>query len=145
MPLDTFVILLGDNGTPQEVAPVPDHAKRTVFERGVRVPLILAGPGLRPGVDSRLAHVVDLFPTLVEGLRLGRPELDGQSLFGRPRDYVYVQTRAGGLWAVIEERWKLISDGGVEELYDLVNDPLEQHPLAAVGPDAERLRARRPR
>ena len=49
----TSVIFMGDNGTPNEVTAAPyspDHAKLRVYEQGVRVPMIVAGSGLKkPG------------------------------------------------------------------------------------------------
>ena len=88
----TVVILLGDNGSPQPVSfppfvedapsqPPPGvghKAKGSVYQGGVRVPLVIAGPGVAgPGVDgsgapnpprraTALVSIVDLFDTIVE-------------------------------------------------------------------------------
>ena len=93
---DTLVFLLGDNGTrgptfrPREDEPRypsghplhragdearpfraepydPRRAKQSTFETAVRVPLIVAGPGvLGPGrVSDALVDVVDLLPTML--------------------------------------------------------------------------------
>jgi len=56
--------------------------KLTAFETDIRVPLVVAGPGVRAGRDvARVAENVDLYPTFV---RLGRagtsPLVDGKSL-----------------------------------------------------------------
>ena len=44
---NTTVFFVADNGTPKEVTEppfFPSHAKGTVFEGGVNVPLIVSGP-----------------------------------------------------------------------------------------------------
>ncbi len=88
----TTIIFLGDNGTPgQSIRPPwdPDRGKGTLYEGGVRVPLLVSGPAVRtPGSSSALVHVVDLFPTLARLAGLpaletpdGRqPSLDGRSI-----------------------------------------------------------------
>ncbi len=65
----TTVIFLGDNGTPKDVtvAPfLPSHAKSTVFEGGVRVPLIVSGPLVQAaGTECQaLVQATDLFGTV---------------------------------------------------------------------------------
>lgn len=114
----TTIIYISDNGTPSHGISEPwrdDRGKATVYEGGVRVPLIVAGPHVRdPGsVSDALVHAVDLFPTIaelaevdVEGLSVeegdarGQPlELDGMSLLPwiedpslpSGRDYVYAE------------------------------------------------------
>ena len=66
-PATTTVIFMGDNGTPGQVIQPPydsTHAKDTLFEGGIRVPLIIRGPGITPGRTSdALVHAVDLFST----------------------------------------------------------------------------------
>ncbi|MBI5363857.1 MAG: sulfatase-like hydrolase/transferase [Planctomycetes bacterium] len=67
---DTMVFVLGDNGPePSVVDPTrfdPNRAKRTCYQLGVRVPLIVAGP--RVGTPGRLCDhpvgAVDLWRTL---------------------------------------------------------------------------------
>jgi arylsulfatase A-like enzyme len=63
----TVVIVVGDNGTPPQVAPDPGKAKATSFERGVRVPLVVCGgPVLQGVVSGELVHAVDLWSTIIE-------------------------------------------------------------------------------
>ena len=168
--LGTFVIFLGDNGTPGLVPgqspdvtvatrPEQDPArvKLTCYEDGVRVPLIIAGPKVVPGESQALVHVLDIMPTVAR--MVGAQPLPEASsglvqgvsfaaaLIGLPgpRQDVFVWNPPPRLdRAVIERRWKLLTrEDGVEELYDLMIDPLEQNPLPPVGMDADRLRARR--
>jgi arylsulfatase A-like enzyme len=68
---DTTVIFIGDNGTPRDVIAEPydaRHGKLSLYEDGIRVPLLIAGAGVAaPGrtVDG-LAQGVDLYPTILE-------------------------------------------------------------------------------
>jgi arylsulfatase A-like enzyme len=66
----TDIIFIGDNGTPNEVAQNLDSllSKGTIYEHGVQVPFIIAGPSVvDPGRSSdALVNTVDLFATIVE-------------------------------------------------------------------------------
>ncbi len=164
----THVLFVGDNGTPQEVtrAPYdPAHAKGTVFEGGIRVPLIVRGPAVvAPGrMADGLVNTTDLFATVAElaGVDLAAqnlPKTDTKSLVpylttpGRPslRKFAYSERFSPngvahpGQWqrAVRDSRYKLIrrrSPGQPvsQELYDLVADPLETTPLQPAALDHE--------
>ena len=143
---DAWIFLLGDNGTPEEVAPNADRGKHSVFEGGVRVPFYVAGPGLEPRVSPALVHVADVFPTIADALGLPTPALEEESFVGalcggRGRLWTYVQNPGQNLRAAITRRWKLVDADGVETLYDLGSDPREEHPLPAVGRRATILRS----
>ena len=144
---DTWIVVLGDNGTPEEVAPNPNRAKRSVFERGIRVPFLVLGPGIVPGECDSPVSVVDVYASLMAALKWDTPyELDGQNftpaLWGRPlpRTWVYAENPTRQSHAVIEKRWKLMrrSSAG-DELYDLRKDPLEKNPLPPSGVHYDRL------
>jgi iduronate 2-sulfatase len=78
---NTVVVLLGDNGFH-----LGDHSglwsKHTAFEHSVRVPLIVAAPGIPPGkVVSQSVELLDVYPTLAELCSLPVPPgLEGHSL-----------------------------------------------------------------
>jgi arylsulfatase A-like enzyme len=72
-PSDTTVIVLGDNGTasPAVLPPYPpSHAKGTLYQGGVQVPLMIRSPYLTPnrvgGATDVLVSTADLFATLCE-------------------------------------------------------------------------------
>lgn len=65
------IIFIGDNGTAKEAtdAPFPvDHAKGTIYQGGVHVPLIISGPAVKsPGRESdALVLALDLYSTIAE-------------------------------------------------------------------------------
>ncbi|MBD3336764.1 MAG: sulfatase-like hydrolase/transferase [Candidatus Eisenbacteria bacterium] len=68
---NTTVFFIGDNGTPRETTAQPFdpmHAKQTLYEGGIRVPLIASGFGVRdPGRSAdALINAADLFATTLE-------------------------------------------------------------------------------
>jgi len=134
---DAWIVLVGDNGTPFRVSDDKGLAKFTVFERGIRVPFLLAGPGLEPGESQRLVHLVDVWPSLAGALGLPCQAPDGVSVLGEPRQWIYCVQRENK-WAprseeaIVEERWKLRVVGEArEEYYDLTRDPDEKKPMRA--------------
>ena len=67
----TTIIFFGDNGTPKEVTVSPfdpDHAKQTLYEGGIHVPLIAAGYGVANGGrrSDALVSVTDIYGTTLE-------------------------------------------------------------------------------
>lgn len=153
----TVVIVMGDNGAPEFVARPPltsDHAKSSVFEGGVRVPLVVWGPSIvgRGRVIQTPVGAVDLLPTVAD--LLGRPlddaeaaQVDGTSFADAlwtdhlPRDdrSIYaeifgpnthdVTARRNHRRAVSDGRFKLISSPEGEQLFDLREDPWEKEDL----------------
>lgn len=113
--------------------------KQNLYEVGMKVPLIFAGPGIPQGQSDALVYLLDLFPTLCEVAGAPIPSgLDGQSLWpilqGRRSSvrsslmlaYRDVQR------AVRDQRWKLIRypQVNVTQLFDLASDPEERVNLA---------------
>jgi len=147
-------IVMGDNGTPgadngshaQDATrddQDPEKVKLTCFEDGVRIPFIVAGPGIPAGVENHaLGSVIDILPTLLQfcGIPQAQP-LDGVA---GPHDLVFCWGGQTLDSAIIGARWKLHTENdGTEELYDLQTDPHELLPLPAIGPVAAFMRTRR--
>jgi arylsulfatase B len=67
---NTDFIFIGDNGDPQQTAQNanPARSKGTIYQAGVHVPMIIAGPSVtNPGrVSGALVNTVDLFSTIIE-------------------------------------------------------------------------------
>lgn len=165
---ETTVVFVGDNGTAGGTIQAPyvaDRAKGTLYEGGLRVPLLVAGAGVtHPGRESaELVHLTDLFATLLElaGADLASAPLtgvrvDARSLLPILRDEPFrpslpailsenfddgLPAEVAGR-AVIEDRFKLIQFAtGAFELYDLLADPLEATNLLATAPVASETAA----
>ena len=150
----TDVIFMGDNGTPGSVIQPPftgAQGKDTLYEGGIRVPLIVRGPGVvAPGrTSSALVHAVDVFSTMLElagvplpaGVTLDsrslRPILENQTDTARTRLYTeqFDQSAAtvGGR-VLRDDRYKLIRNRtGTDEFFDLQTDAYESTNLIAGG------------
>ncbi len=147
---DTVVAFTSDNGYY-----LGEHRKRTgkilPHEPSLRVPFLIAGPGIKHGKRFDPITTIDLAPTFADyaGLK-GMPDADGISLVqtiekgdqgwnrpvvteGRMGDRAYVRhaPRKGFDTALNERgvrtaRWKYVRySTGEVELYDLKDDPLE--------------------
>jgi arylsulfatase A-like enzyme len=134
---NTIVVVWGDHGW--HLGEKGISGKNTLWECSTRVPLILAGPGVKPGQRcAQPAELLDVYPTLVELAGLPpRADLEGISLTPQLRDAATPRTRPAitshnqGNHAVRSERWRYISYAdGTEELYDVQNDPQEWTNLA---------------
>ncbi len=81
IPRDTLVVVAGDHGEAfGEHGVWFDHGD-DLYDASTRVPLILAGPGVDPGVRQDLAELTDLAPTIYGLLGLAAPEgMDGRDL-----------------------------------------------------------------
>jgi len=119
--------------------------KMNFYERAMRVPLILAGPGIRQRrrVTEAVSHL-DLLPTLagIGGAKLDATGLDGRDLSpvlksrARPKGEAIGEYMAEGYDAPVVmirrgERKFVYSPVDGPELYDLARDPLELRNLAA--------------
>lgn len=152
---NTHIIFLGDNGTTAQVIQPPfqsTKAKDTVYEGGVKVPLIIAGPTVvSPGrTNDTLVHAVDIFATILEmagiNMRNTVPTnvvVDSQSIVGALQStsnltrHVYVEkfgtsTPTPDARALRNSQFKLVQfTNTAEEFYDLVADPTERTNLLA--------------
>ena len=161
---NTYVIFMSDNGGHGRDG--LRGGKGSLFEGGIRVPLIVRGPGIDPGSWSHTRVVgYDLYPTFLEWAGVEPPDqaaqrIEGGSLVGllegsaeevdRPREemvfhFPHYQTSAGPHSAIYLGDHKLIyfyEDDRVE-LFNLADDLREQHDLAGQMPQlAEDLRQR---
>jgi iduronate 2-sulfatase len=135
---NTIVVFWGDHGYHLgEKGKWSKHS--SLFNLGLRAPLILAGPGISVGgVSSRVVQALDIFPTLAEICSLPAPAgIEGHSLVpllrnpaaAWPHPAYAVQYRSGKLHrAVRDERFLYAEfDSGRQGamLIDLKNDPRE--------------------
>lgn len=136
---DTIVVFTSDHGYQ-----LGEHGlwqKMAAFERSLRVPLVIAGPGVSDGGKTcgRPAELVDLFPTLAGLCGVPTPaNLSGVSLVAQLKDVTasgrtsaFSMVRGGR--SLRTERWRYTEwNGGKDgvELYDHKTDPGEMKNLA---------------
>jgi arylsulfatase A-like enzyme len=146
---NTYVIFAGDNGLA-----VGQHGlmgKQNMYDHSLRVPLVIAGPGIRGGHKADgLCHIMDLCPTICELAGTSAPpKSEGRSLAAalknptaalRPDVFATYQNFQR---AIRTESWKLIlynvSGQKHTQLFDLTKDPLEMNNLAGKPDQAGRL------
>ena len=154
---NTYVIFTTDHGTPGRNPPL-SGGKGTVSEGGLRVPFIIRGPGIQPGLCSHVrAFGEDFFPTVAALARVGQPlpsGLEGGSLAAvlanagkatvpRPREEFvvhfphYDKDAMGPASTILLGDFKLIRayETGASKLFDIAKDPGEHHNLAQEMPD----------
>lgn len=152
---NTIVVLWGDHGW--HLGTHNRFSKHDNYEQPTRIPLIIAGPGIEPGVTKQLVSSVDIYPTLsalaglpeptgpqpIDGLNL-KPVLENND--ARIRDHItHCYPRSGGKhfgWAIRTQRYRLVQWGDparpdqcVYELYDYRTDPIEKVNIADKHPE----------
>jgi arylsulfatase A-like enzyme len=152
---NTLIVFASDNGLA-----LGSHGltgKQNLYQHSVRVPLILAGPGIPKGQRrDQLCYLYDMYPTLCERAGIEVPDTVQYRSLGPVIDDAGAEHR-GHLYfafmqwhrALRDERHKLI-EYGVDgrrhtQLFDLRDDPAETRNLAgeeAMKPTLARLRAR---
>jgi len=157
---NTYIIYTADHGAQGRNANgALTNGKGTVWEGGLRVPLLVAGPGIKAGQFSHVrASTVDVLPTIME--LAGVPastlpiDLDGVSLVGvlktdsntppkRAHEELvvhfphYDKDEIGPASAIIYQNWKMIRVFETEKrlLFDLTKDIGEQSDLAQANPN----------
>jgi arylsulfatase A-like enzyme len=161
----TVVVILSDHGeTLGERFRILDHGGQ-VFDEQVRIPLIVAAPGLEPNRVAAYVETIDLLPTLLELLDVPMPAdksvegtslvpmLEGRAQEGRavvfssaavlntPKhaDRGYRLHRDRLIYSARSRRWKLIRYPGIAqdyiELYDMREDPGERRNVAEIHPE----------
>ena len=141
---NTIIVFTGDNGLA-----VGQHGwlgKEDIYEHGVRIPLIMAGPGIAKNQrNDAYVYLYDIFPTLCEKVGIDIPSsVDGKS-FAKLLDGEHGETFRNELYLIFDkfvrgvkdENYKLIeyrNGDNMEDkwtfLYDINNDPWETKNLA---------------
>lgn len=155
---NTYIIYTADHGAQgRNVNGALANGKGTVWEGGLRVPLLVAGPSIKPKQFSHVrASTVDILPTMLElvGIKEVPAGVEGVSLVGvltkeantplkRAHEELvihfphYDKDPLGPASAILYQQWKMIRVFEKEQrmLYDLGKDIGEQHDLAPANPD----------
>ena len=142
---NTVIIFMGDNGTP---APAKDAASRIrgskggVYEGSVRVPLIVAGPGVsRRGRDPQIINDTDMYATIAQlaGVQFPASSTNNSYSFaplltsdsattGRKYSFTEICANNGTgqrQFAIRTQRYKLLYNGTDWQMFDLQTDPWE--------------------
>lgn len=145
----TFVIFTSDNGGARRCVAPLRGGKGTLYQGGLRVPAVIRGPGIKPGVSQVVTLSMDWFPSVLELAGLKPAEtVDGRSLVPLLRDPSSKLERdlfwhfpcyiggSGPCSAIRIGDWKLIEffESGTSELYHLRNDPGESEDLTTTEP-----------
>ena len=130
---DTCFVFASDNGES-----FGDHrfmGKGVAYEASLRIPLVIACPGMKKEAREQLVTNVDLVPTILQwaGATPGRTQ-DGKSLVNllsderTPWRSAFFIEGPGGRWTGVRSvthKYVKQTKSGFEELYDLVHDPDE--------------------
>ncbi|MHC4067251.1 MAG: sulfatase family protein, partial [Planctomycetota bacterium] len=154
----TAIILTADHGEQFFEHNYLGH-KHDLYAESLHVPLIIKPPGQKQATrDRRVVNLIDLYPTILElaGCETNSPH-NGRSLFqpapedGRPTFFELTTTwditdrQTGRKWhdsdqwlGVRQARYKLVRVLGTQfrQLFDVIADPQEQHPLGPAHRDA---------
>jgi choline-sulfatase len=145
---DTLIIFTSDNGMNMGHHGVYGKGNATypmnMFEESVKAPFIGSHPGRIPqgSINTDLVSQYDFMPTLLEYLGIEHPQaetLPGRSFAGSLRGadkgedaHIVVFDEYGPVRMIRNQKWKYVHrySDGPRELYDLEEDPGEQHNLA---------------
>jgi arylsulfatase A-like enzyme len=173
---DTYILFLSDNGglslssqrgghTHTQNLPLR-QGKGSLYEGGIRIPMLVAGPGIAPATTSKqYVGIDDIFPTLMEfaGQKKYKTiqKVDGKSIVPFLHDQSKIDSEKVLLWhypnnwtnvnlkgiswgtALRKGDWKLIYFHKYKtlELYNLSDDISEEHDLSAKYPEKVKVLA----
>lgn len=149
----TRVIYTSDHG--DNVGARGLWGKSNLYQESVAIPMLMTGPDVKPGVCQTPVDLLDLFPTILDGVGIDpsahvgdRPGKSLFSLAASPDDiertafseYHAVGSNSGG-YMLRKGRWKFhYYVAYPPELFDLESDPEETTDLAADPTYAETIR-----
>jgi arylsulfatase A-like enzyme len=146
---NTLVIVTADHGDEFCEHGSYSHFHK-LYDELIHVPLLICGPGLPPSRIDEIVELVQIFPTILEFLGIVAPgPLEGMSLLaamhgdrsGLPGRSLSEADVAPSYHACLRNKdWKLIvnEEHGRTELYQLSQDPGEQHNVYADYPEVAR-------
>ena len=150
---NTYIVYTADHGTQGNANRPLSRGKGSVLEGGIRIPMIVRGPGIKPGSTSSVRAIGwDLLPTFasISGAKI--PEaVEGGSLAGvwkgetsltRPAsEFVihfphYDLGNGGPASAIYDKEYKLFRsyETGNSSLFNIIVDPEESKDLAKSQP-----------
>ena len=124
-----------------------------LYDDFLRIPLLFTGPGIpKQKYVKNLVRQIDIFPTILEILNLSIPEkIDGKSLSSFMNDesvndsFAFIESpptvtqSSLKFIGIRDSQYKYIrsldKEKNISELYDLVNDPLEEKNISSERPE----------
>jgi len=145
---NTLIFFLSDNGGAADKFGADNTplngTKASMLEGGIRVPFVMAGPGVPSGMTyNQPISSLDIFPTVLsaagssslpnnlDGVNL-LPYINGQTPAATPHNELF--WRLGAEAAVRNGDWKLATVNGAYKLFNLADDIGETTDLSAQNP-----------
>ncbi len=134
---NTIIVLWSDHG--YHMGEKNTFQKHSLWERSSHVPVVISGPGLKPGQRcDRVVGLIDLYPTLLDLCDLpANPKHEGRSLkplLTKPDlEWPHVALtgwKEGSMAMQVKNHRYIRYADGSEELYDHIQDPNEWHNVA---------------
>lgn len=159
---DVVLIVLSDHGDLIGEHNLHGHG-RVLWEPLIRIPLVLAGPGISSGgVVEEPVSIIDVMPTVLGMAGLPVPTLPGADLrvvmagdreserilyaqqfrdstlisrgWGRHHSPATINNLQARKTAAVVGSWKrIITEDGTDVTFELASDPAELHPIPAAG------------
>ncbi|MFA6092738.1 MAG: sulfatase [Elusimicrobiota bacterium] len=155
---DTVVVLFADHGEELFEHGGIDHG-RTLEEEVLRVPLLFRVPGAKPRRVLEQVRLLDIMPTLLDALAVGRDarldaQLEGLSLVPLLRGETLALDAFSETDFLLQsslrslrdhEGWKLVRDmhAGISSLFDLNKDPQAKLDVSSEHPEKTRALEKR--
>jgi arylsulfatase len=147
---NTLIVVTGDHGQAFYEHGFASHAS-AIFDEVMKVPLLIRAPGLKAGLDNRLAQHVDIAPSILGLLGLPvHPSFQGIDLFNTRPDskrsaYLVAQTPDAYQYGIVRSGLKLIYDEPEREylLFNVATDPGEKTDIASAQPELVKELAQR--
>ncbi len=143
---NTLIVFIGDNGSPVQVVDTnvfsSNHAKNSLFEGGIRVPMIVSGKGVnRSNVrEAALVNTVDFYATIANMAGNDVSKIHDSYSFAallnesgpsiRAENYAEFESAEVQGWVVRDTQYKLHQSlNGSQQLFDVSTDINEQTDL----------------
>ena len=156
---NTYIIFMSDNGMCMGQHGVWGKGNGTfpqnMYEESIKVPCIIAGPGIEPAVIDDMYSQLDMFPTILElaGIDYDKavkdtkarpgmsfaPLLRGESMEGRKAAYIYDEYGTVRMVRTKKDKYVQRAPFGPHEYFDLENDPHEADNRYENEADQERI------
>ncbi len=139
---DTLLFLFADHGEAFYQHRMNYNHPLFIYEENVHVPFLIYNRRLFPSPEyyDGISRHIDILPTVIDILGIPpSPEQEGISLLSRHREQMALihTSWKDDYMGIVDRQWKYIrrTSDGVEELYDLHEDPEEKRNIAALRGD----------